>query len=132
MVRQSCVASAWIILWTMADGRSPFGSFQQQSDATCISPLGSGSLNVRRVGMLFTRKLGTFVLGVVFLTSGATLTMARNRDNHCQEKVRKAEEKLRHEEQKHGRNNNRQLEKDRRAVEQARNTCNVRRDYNRH
>jgi hypothetical protein len=82
--------------------------------------------------MSFKTKLGTFVLGLAFVTSGATVAMARNHDNHCQEKVRKAEEKLRHDEQKHGHNNSHQIEKDRRAVEQARSTCNVHHDYNRH
>jgi hypothetical protein len=72
--------------------------------------------------MSLIRKAGTVVLAVSFLTSGATLLMARDNDGRCGERVRKAEEKLRRDEHKHG-NHSRQVERDRRAVEEARARC---------
>ncbi len=81
--------------------------------------------------MSFLRRAGTVVLAMTFAASSATFVMARDHDDHCQDKVRKAEDKLRRDEQKHG-DHSRQAEKDRRSVEQARAKCDAYRDHDRH
>jgi hypothetical protein len=81
--------------------------------------------------MSFTRKAGTVLLALTFVASTATLVMARDRDDHCEERVRKAEDKLRRDERKHG-SRSRQAEKDRHEVEEARARCGHDRDHDHH
>ena len=71
------------------------------------------------------------MLALTFVTSSATLAMARDRDDKCGEKVRKAEDKLRRDERKHG-EHSRQAEKDRHALDEAREKCGHDRDHDRH
>ena len=81
--------------------------------------------------MSFARRAGSVLLALTFVGSSATLAMARDRDDHCEERVRKAEDKLRRDEQKHG-DHSRQGEKDRHEVVEARAKCGHDRDHDHH
>lgn len=64
------------------------------------------------------------------LLGGAAPTHARDRDNNCAQRVRKAEANLRHEVERHG-EYSRQAAKRRRQLEAAREKCGGRYDRDR-
>jgi outer membrane murein-binding lipoprotein Lpp len=71
------------------------------------------------------------VLGGCLLIGGAVPGFARDRDNKCEQKVRKLEQKLRDTERKHG-EHSRQVQKEREQLERERATCRTNDHHDRH
>jgi hypothetical protein len=71
-----------------------------------------------------------FALGGVLMLGGAAPAQARDRDDKCSERIRKAEENLRRDIEHHG-ERSRQAEKRRHQLDEARDRCHDSRDRDR-
>jgi len=83
--------------------------------------------------MSLMRRCSAVALSGIFMVSSAGLLQARDHDDKCEERVRKAERNLERDVQKHG-EHSRQAEKRRHQVEEAREKCghDHDRDHDRH
>ncbi len=71
-----------------------------------------------------------FALGGVLMLGGTAPAQARDRDDKCSERIRKAEENLRRDIDHHG-EHSRQAEKRRHQLDEARERCHDRGDHDR-
>ena len=80
---------------------------------------------------MLLRKLSSIALAGTFLVSTAGYLQARDHDDKCEKRIHKAEQKLEQAEHKHG-EHSRQAEKQRRALDQAREQCGHDHDRDHH
>jgi hypothetical protein len=80
--------------------------------------------------MQFQRMVTAAVLAASLLMTGTLPVAARDRDDKCEKRVRRAEERLHDAERKHG-EHSRQAEKRRQDLERERSGCRTDRDRDR-